>query len=177
MFTYDSPALIATNPVSIQSVHCSTAATTTDSEDAELSRRQFENDNGTATLLPSISTATPLESASIPVFITVSPTDTTVVNTASDSVPSSSVSNDENASGSESSQPPRSTIVQTVIASASSGLPSNSANATVPANTGRPSATQSQEPAQSSNAAVKMGRVGLSLGGVLVGGLVAAVMG
>lgn len=144
VFTYDHPALIATNPIHEKSIWCSV---TTKETSALLNRRQNE-ENSTSTAEPTRSSTRAPRS--------------TVYRTITASLPETSASG--NATDNSTS-----TTVTTVIASASSGLPTLSGNATVPSNTGRPSATQSQPPAESTGAAATMGMGA----GVIVAGLFA----
>lgn len=140
VFTYDEPALIATNPVQEKAILCTTVS---------LKRRQNEENSTVASTTQTSTRA--LRS--------------TVFRTTTASLPEDSAAGNSTANST-------STTVTTAIASASSGLPSSSRNATVPSNTGRPTATQTQPPAESTGAAATIGMGA----GVVVAGLFAMLL-
>ncbi|KAF1840042.1 uncharacterized protein K460DRAFT_372021 [Cucurbitaria berberidis CBS 394.84] len=139
VFTFDEPALIATNPIQEKSIICTISSLPSA---VVVERRQVNN--STASSVSSISSAASRTAQS------------TVVITSTASTTQSSAAGE-----SKSSEAP-STIVRTIVASTGSELPTSSGNATVPSNTGRPSATQSgDKPAESTGAA---GTIGLGVG-------------
>ncbi|CAO2656831.1 Nn.00g056340.m01.CDS01 [Neocucurbitaria sp. VM-36] len=147
VFTFDSPALIGTNPIQEKSILC----TIPSSPDAVvLDRRQEENSTTSSGPLASITGSRSAQSTVLITSTAAAPENSAEANSTSSAAPS--------------------TIVSTIVVSASSGLPTSSSNATTPSNTGRPSATQS-----SSNPAESTGAAGaLSIGaGVVVAALAA----
>ncbi|OAL55840.1 hypothetical protein IQ07DRAFT_595495 [Pyrenochaeta sp. DS3sAY3a] len=148
VFTYDEPALIATNPVQEKAILC-----TVNAQDATVSLKRRQNEeNSTAPSVSTTQTSTRAQRS-------------TLFRTITASLPEGSAAGNSTANST-------STTVTTAIASASSGLPSSSRNATVPSNTGRPTATQTQPPAESTGAAATIGMGA----GVVVAGLFAMLL-